>query len=331
MKIKRGEYYCVDVYEESHNIYNHRKKHIGELKFTGLDLIDAIISAGMPDVYLTKSIKKNREEEIFFKIKLFETYVVSSLKKGNMYLSFDTSRKDYLDSTEIGAINYWIGMVLITLLGKKKYDYDFMVHLSMIELFSSKINIKKRTYFSTNGKITFKSPDLLAINRVKNTYGVFEAKGYSNYSSQAMEHGYEQAKSIKRINGKSPKNSLVVMTQTGTKEIRMIEKDPEGEGCEININVAFLHLYHYLPIVELIMELSHEKRGNWLYGSLTYGDDRYSVGILLSLYEELVPIVQCMHETETSCNEMVCKILSKETGFINLISDNSNEKIFNIE
>lgn len=58
MKIKRGEYYCVDVYEESHNIYNHRKKHIGELKFTGLDLIDAIISAGMPDVYLTKSIKK---------------------------------------------------------------------------------------------------------------------------------------------------------------------------------------------------------------------------------------------------------------------------------
>ena len=43
MKIKRGEYYCVDVYEESHNIYNHRKKHIGELKFTGLDLMKSLI------------------------------------------------------------------------------------------------------------------------------------------------------------------------------------------------------------------------------------------------------------------------------------------------
>lgn len=79
------------------------------------------------------------------------------------------------------------------------------------------------------------------------------------------------------------------------------------------------------------MELSHEERGNWLYGSLTYGDDRYSVGILLSLYEELVPIVQSMHETKTSCNELICKILSKETGLINLILDNSNEKIFDIE
>lgn len=35
------------------------------------------------------------------------------------------------------------------------------------------------------------------------------------------------------------------MTQTGTKEIKMIEKDPEGENCEINVNLDFLHIYHF--------------------------------------------------------------------------------------
>ena len=43
----------------------------------------------------------------------------------------DLARKDYLDSTEVGAINYWLGMILTTVLGKKS-SYEYMVHLSMV-------------------------------------------------------------------------------------------------------------------------------------------------------------------------------------------------------
>ena len=58
---------------------------------------------------MNKANKRNRKEEIYFKIKLFETYVALS---PNGELLFDPARKVYLDSTEIGAINYWIGMIL---------------------------------------------------------------------------------------------------------------------------------------------------------------------------------------------------------------------------
>lgn len=332
MKIKRGENYYIDLFEEPNDITKHSKKLTGTLSFTGAELIKAIVSAGMPDVYLTKNEKRNRREEIEFKTKLFETYVLSTSGK----LSFDTSRKVYLDSTEVGAINYWIGMVLITVLGQKKYDYDFMVHLSMIESFSSKISTEKHPYFSTSGKITFKSPDLLAINSFNNTYGVFESKGYSDYNKKAMEQGYEQAKSIKKVNNKLPKNCLVVMTQTGTKEIRMIEKDPEGENCEINVDSVFLHLYHFLPIVELIMELKPEEYKDYMRGSLRYGDDRYIISIPLGLYKEILDLQEKFpqitgDDKESLLDEFYFIISSKEPYFADLISKNLKKRILSVE
>lgn len=326
MKIKRKEIYSIDLYEEPHKISDHNKLFTETLTFTGLELIEAIVSAGMPDVYLTRNEKRNRREEIWFKVRLFEAYVVSS---AGGRLSFDTSRKKYLDSTEVGAINYWIGMVLITVLGQKKYDYDFMVHLSMIKSFSSKIYVKKRPFFSANGKITFKSPDLLAINILKNTYGIFESKGYSNYNKKAMEHGYKQAKSIKKINGNPPENRLVVMVQTGSKEILIIEKDPEGGNCEINVDLDFLYLYHFLPIVELIMELNPEKHGDWMYGSLKYGDDSYSISIPLDLYKGFSQILNS--NKETLLDESVFEAFFTEMHLSHLISEKSKKRILCVE
>ena len=160
MKIKRGDIYYIELYLEPGKISDHNKRSNGTLSFTGVELMDAIVSAGMPDIYLNKANKRNRKEEIYFKIKLFETYV-ALLPNGE--LLFDPARKVYLDSTEIGAINYWIGMILITVLGKKKYGYEYMVHLSMISNFSSHPRIKKHRFFSVNGKTTYKSPDLIAI------------------------------------------------------------------------------------------------------------------------------------------------------------------------
>lgn len=326
MKIKRSESYSIELYEEPHKISNHHRSSNGTLTFTGAELIEAIVSAGMPDAYLTRDVKRNRREEIEFKIKLFETYVVSS-KAG--VLSFDTSRKKYLDATEVGAINYWIGMMLVTVLGQKKYDYEFMVHLSMIESFSSEIKLKKRAFFSANGKITFKSPDLLAINSSKNMYAVFESKGYSSYSKIAMERGYTQAKSIKRINGNPPKNRLVAMVLIGSKKISIIEKDPEGDNCEININLNFLYLYHFLPIVELIMELGPEKHGDRMRAYLRYGDDCYSISIPVDLYKEFSQIVKT--DKEPFSDGSVTEAFFSEIHFSQLITEKSEKRILYVE
>jgi len=249
MNISREEEYYVDLSEELEDKSEHRVKFTSVFRFSGRDLLWAIIVSGMPDTYLKSTYVKKRSEQIRFKIYLFETFVTS--KEGKLF--FDFSQKSYLDSTEIGAINYWIGMILITLLGIKKYNYQFMVHYSMVKYFAVKLDIEKAICISSGKKSTL-LPDLIAVDN-KN-FGVFESKGYSRYSSKAMEHGWEQAKSIETINGKKPTHKLVVMTETGKAEgIKLIEKDPDGGSVTLEVDLDFLYLYHLIPIVELIKEI----------------------------------------------------------------------------
>ena len=325
MKIKRGDIYQIKLYLEPEKISDHNRRDNGTLSFTGVELIDAIVSVGMPDVYLTEKKIIDRKEEIYFKIRLFETFV-SLLPKGE--LSFDLARKDYLDSTEVGAINYWLGMILTTVLGKKKYSYEYMVHLSMVLKLSSQPPIEKYQFLSANGKTTYKSPDLIAINNSNRYYGVFESKGYSAYDSNAMERGYIQAKSIDKINGKPPKNSLVVMTVTG-KRIEITEKDPEGGMEQIEVNLSFLQIYHYLPIVELIVELGPEEQEDWTFGSLVYEEEKYSIGIPTVLYKELLPIAE--GKEENLLDEFLEKISSKETYLLDIVPDEARQHILHVK
>ena len=95
---------------------------------------------------------------------------------------------------------YWLGMILTTVLGKKKYSYEYMVHLSMVLKLSSQPPIEKYQFLSANGKTTYKSPDLIAMNNLGGYYGVFESKGCSEYKKETMEKGFVQAKSIEKIN-----------------------------------------------------------------------------------------------------------------------------------
>lgn len=323
MKIKRGDIYYIELYLEPEKISDHNRRTNGTLKFTGVELMDAIVSVGMPDVYLTKKKIIDRKEEIYFKIRLFETFV-TLLPKGE--LSFDLARKDYLDSTEVGAINYWLGMILTTLLGKKKYTYEYMVHLSMVLKLSSQPPIEKHRFLSANGKTTYKSPDLIAMNNLDSRYGVFESKGCSEYKKETMEKGFVQAKSIKKINGESPKNSLVVMTVTGKDKIEIIEKDPEGEEDQIKVNLSFLQMYHYLPIVELIMELCPEEQENWTFGTLVYEEEKYSIGIPTVLYKELLPIAEGKF-----LEDFFEKISSKETYLLDIIPDEARQHILYVK
>ena len=55
MKIKRGDIYYIDLYLEPGKISDHNKRSNGTLSFTGVELMDAIVSAGMPDIYLNKA------------------------------------------------------------------------------------------------------------------------------------------------------------------------------------------------------------------------------------------------------------------------------------
>lgn len=263
MKINMNTTYCIIVDQENpdqkkHKIISENEKFC----FTGAELMNAIITAGMPDVYLRKEKRVSRKNQIKFKTYLIETFLKEIEIDSKHYLSFNHSQKKFLDSTEVGAINYWIGMVFITLRAKNKYKYDYLVHLSMIKEFSHTIKLKTKVYITPKGRESSLSPDLVAVKAIdKNDfkYGIFESKGYYKYSSVAMEHGWEQAKSVKYINSKEPSHSFVAMTETGGNCIRMIEKDPVSEDGEIDINIKLIFLYHFIPIVELVRELQADE------------------------------------------------------------------------
>ena len=48
MKIKRGDIYQIKLYLEPKKISDHNRRDNGTLSFTGVELIDAIVSVGMP-------------------------------------------------------------------------------------------------------------------------------------------------------------------------------------------------------------------------------------------------------------------------------------------
>lgn len=115
-----------------------------------------------------------------------------------------------------------------------------MVHLSMVLKLSSQPPHRKTSIsFSLMEKL-YKSPDLIAINNSNRYYGVFESKGYSTYSSNAMERGYIQAKSIDKINGKLQK--FFSCNDRNRKENRDNGKDPEGGMTQIKVNLSFYNV-----------------------------------------------------------------------------------------
>lgn len=263
MKINMNTTYCIYVDQENPDQKTHTIISKSEtFRFTGAELTNAIITAGMPDVYLRKANSVSRKNQIKFKTYLMETFLKEVEIDSEYYLSFNHLQKKFLDSTEVGAINYWIGMVFITLRAKKKYKYDYLVHLSMIKEFSHTIKLDSKVYITANGRESSLSPDLVAVKAINKNdfkYGIFESKGYYKYSSVVMEHGWEQAKSVKYINSKEPSHNFVSMTETGGNCIRMIEKDPVSEDGEIDINTELMFLYHFIPIVELVRELQTDE------------------------------------------------------------------------
>lgn len=330
MLIQATDIYEIDLTEEC--CKKGDKSIIGSdtLVIDGEMLLYAIISAGMPDVYLTYPERTRRSDEILFKISLFETYVKKIHIEANRYkLAFDFDKKPYLDSTEVGFINYWIGMILTTALGQVKYGYEYLVHLKKLDSFSKNIELKKRKYKRKGGGTVYKSPDLIAINVSDDKYGVFESKGYTSYDLDAMSKAYDQAKSIKKINKKKTKNRLAVMTVTGKSEIKMFEKDPKGGKIELEVDTSLLDFYHYTPIVQLVNELEPAENDKVMTAKLGNGENEITINIAKPLYTSLLPYLSISEQSDA--NKFLDENLERIAGCMKELRGNKKTKIVSVK
>lgn len=213
-----------------------------ELEFTGEELYEAVITCGMPFFYLTRNTFKKREEEIIYKIYLLNT----ALKVDQGYLVF-SDKMDYLDSTERGYLNYYVGMFITKLVSSKIFGFDYLVHLSIAKRYMSiKFNSKKQ-------------PDLIAFNIRDDCYSIFEAKGRTRLDARMLKTAKEQVQAIKWISGSRHSNGIVSAVHPFDGIVKCHLKDPETkEKNNFDISKIRLIWLYYEPIYLLLKESNEE-------------------------------------------------------------------------
>jgi hypothetical protein len=251
---------------------------IEEFSVTSEELLEVIVTCGMPAYYVKSSSSKiNRYEEILFKQYLIET----ALKTENDYLAINNEKLQYLDSSERGVISYYLGMFITKLISKKKFKQDYLVHLSILEKTNSVI------YTPNNTKVR---PDFIGFSNTNSKYSVFESKARKNNVKATLKKAVDQVLAVKYINGDKPENSVANMIFFNKEKLHAITVDPPPHD-EITITVdqsKFLKAY-YQPIVELIRESGGIRCQNKLISSsISLGDFDLSIEIPEIIYRKAV-------------------------------------------
>jgi hypothetical protein len=210
------------------------------------ELLDAIVTCGMPLYYLTNWNKKMRKKEIEFKIQLVDMSLEIDYS-GYVTLS---NELNYLDSSEKVFVMYYLGMLFTKIASKKIFEYDYLVHLKLAEKYKSiKYNSKKR-------------PDFLGFKLSDNDYAIFEAKGRMQLKSGLFTTAKRQVNSVTWVQGSKAKLGIVSVVHVKNNQLCCHLKDPDPTSeNRFEFDKIDLIDFYYSPIFDLIDdEMSNENK-----------------------------------------------------------------------
>ncbi len=272
MKIDKSKTYTINLTEEKDKIREEHKVLVDStLTFSGLDLLRAIMHSGILPSYL---YSRNRIDELRFKIALVQSALeekkeikidkVTGVKEIINWLVLSKNTFDFLDPSEKGFIRYWIGMFFTTLLAMKKYGYKYVVHYYK---FINSVLYKTPTEFisitgSSISEDSESTPDLIALTKKLDEYGVFEAKGRGQYKIGTMQNAYDQVKRVEKINGIKVKENIASCVLLSEKDLKIRFRDPEGDE-EIVFDKYLAILWQYESIYELLKEGNAEEQDGY--------------------------------------------------------------------
>ena len=241
----------------------------GDFVFTSQELLDAVVTMGMPPGIAQN--RKSRKQEIAFKMHVIETL----LKEDSGSLVRNEEAMKYLDASEKGFLNYYLGMIFTMLAGKKMFHYRYGVHLSLFQ--------KEKRF----GKVVFSDvyrPDLIFF--AGRRYGVLEAKGRQRESRAVLKEALKQAAAIVSVNAQIPDTYAAVMAVLNT-SLRLVVQDPapaeEKDGIRLDgLTDMSLLAQYYEPLLQLKTEL--EETDHVI--RLAKTDEQVSVRMNLELQEE---------------------------------------------
>lgn len=219
------------------------RKEVVELEFTNLELLHAIVTCGMPIHHLTTSSVEQRKSDLLQKCRLVEM----ALDVEGEYLK-RSERTYFLDPSEKSVISYYLGMIFTKLISGRVFFLDYLTHITTIQ----KQTLQKAAWLQA-----CRRSDFIGYRIRHDDWSVWEAKGRIQYSLEALESGYLQAREISLINGQKPKYGAVCMTYYESGNLTAQVKDPEGVG---NVELNFLPEHFYQAYYKHICELYQEEQ-----------------------------------------------------------------------
>ena len=204
------------------------------------DILWSAITLGRPDPSHVFKYGMSSIYEAFFRFYLVKMALDSS---GNTL--YRSKAVNYLDPTEKGMVNYFIGMIFCKLFSSKLLDTPWLMHL---DVWRRHLNIE------ISGR---SRPDLVGKNSITGEWSVFESKGRASPPGQQVKKdAKEQAMRVAHVSGSSCSLRVAAITYYVGDEVNFYWCDPpsrDDRGDQIELPpVDDLWQYYYGLVAEII-------------------------------------------------------------------------------
>ena len=217
-----------------------------DLKFSDQELIEHIVTCGLPMSKVNVNFLEKHRLEMAYKCYLVK---MALQVDQNGYIMVSDNIK-HLDPSEKSFVSYYIGMFITKIISKKKFGFEYLVHLNTVKKNAAVISGKRE-------------PDLVGYNLNDKNYALFEVKGrQTNYISKSViNSANKQLQSVISIDGEQPGEKIICITYPvkENNELKCVitlqnKWKLSGKASTEKLKKDQLLYSYYLPVYKLIKE-----------------------------------------------------------------------------
>lgn len=246
MKLDDIRTYKLSIESAGTGDENRFLKEDTDLTITDGELLHAVISCVIPDERALPDYPGKRRAELLRRFSLMEY----SLEASGEYLQKSRQTLE-LDESERSLVSYYLGMIITRLVNCRMYGESFLVPIKNIQM-----ELGCESLFYKGRRRT----DLIGCEKKDErfAFSVWEAKGRSNNSDQALRDGRKEAAQILSINDQLPVRAEACMSYYGSRCLSVRVQDAmerkEDNGFSVHVPPAAYFRAYYDSVYGLIRE-----------------------------------------------------------------------------
>jgi hypothetical protein len=211
-----------------------------ELELTWDDILWAAITIGRPHLHFVFRHGIQSLYEALFRVSLVRMSLEQSGPSARGLRRTTAAR--WLDPSEKGAVNYFLGMIFCKLLASKRFDTPWLLHL---DVFKEQLGAR---FFGGRSR-----PDLVGVSN-SGRWISFESKGRISVPTRTdKDKAKFQAGQIQSVAGVPVTYHLAGITYFKNDMLRIYCADPQPSESGFHVNVPEISWRHYYePALQLV-------------------------------------------------------------------------------